>query len=285
MTNNEFVPVRVVSTSAWDEPLEVLVTRLKAKGEEIMQLADRVSQKLAEQKLEQAKAKPLVPQHASSKYGFLLPSAIATNFNVASAAHEVTALPSDIYKITKPGDLEDFRTVLNALANAATHDNNRNAMFFSQTSAVTNGQREMAEGKSPIGFNLAAITASNGPAEFAHLFVVEDSKRGKMVVCGPSGISSAQKADLAAGGVTYVSRQDNDCAAVIDDFLAEGAKWRADRGMLISGNTQNIIENLIHAFSTYANEYQTDKGLTVGKAIRQASTPKRAVQITSHSRR
>ena len=69
-----------------------------------------------------------------------------------------------------------------------------------------------------------------------------------------------------------------------DDFLADGAKVRGEKGQLVSGNTQQVIESLIKAFSALCeiadvtqsdndpNQMTVDKGCTLGQIIHRAES-------------
>lgn len=276
--------VNVISVSAWDDPADVLLQKIKGRLAELESLTDLLAKKMEAEKPRPAQPTPVKLQ-ATAPYGFLLPA-----FNGASGADQARALPTDMYKIVDPGQLSDFRTVLQALADPATHDSNRNAIFPPSGDKPSTGVTaafqyvtDITAGKSSFGFNITVLTASHG-LNPAHLYVVEDKHRDKMMIAGPTDIPSILKAALQRRGISYVCQKDPECASSVNNFLAEGAKWRGERGMLIIGNTQNVIESLLNALDRYCpvnwGQPSAARGMTLGKAISEAPKPFRSVQIT-----
>jgi hypothetical protein len=224
----------------------------------------------------------------SNRYGFLLPRRLSGNFNAAGQLVEVQALPNYVRETVEAKDLADFRLVLGGLAQPG----NRDTIFpvdleqhvESPDSESERRTLDIVEGKSAMGFNIAVLAARNEANKPVYLYVVEDSLRHMMVVAGPEKISGAMKKALEKAGVSYVVRKDDDCAAVVDDFLAEGAKHRNENGFLLSASgrsTQSVITDLVRSVSAVVeiNDAALEGkgpvsywGSTLGRAISQAGS-------------
>ena len=79
-------------------------------------------------------------------------------------------------------------------------------------------------------------------------------------VVGPEPISAPLQSELIKNGVQYVVKSEEASVTAINEFLADGAKHRGNIGKLIQGNTQNVIEGLIKAFSALCELQDTEPG-------------------------
>jgi hypothetical protein len=104
---------------------------------------------------------------------------------------------------------------------------------------------------------LAAVNAKKEPV---YLYVIDDKTRNRMMVVGPEPISAPLQSELIKNGVQYVVKTDEASVTSINEFLADGAKHRGNIGKLVQGNTQNVIEGLIKAFSALCELTDTEPG-------------------------
>ena len=170
--------------------------------------------------------------------------------------------------------LVDFRTALAALAVPEYAKENRAHIWpvdlddylpdeVKQEAAKDKSQAEAmntVKGKSQIGFDLVVLATTNAKKETVYLYVIDDKLREKMMVVGPEAISAPLQSELAKNGVQYVVKSDEGSVTQINEFLAEGAKHRGNTGKLVQGNTQNVIEGLIKAFSALCELTDTEAG-------------------------
>lgn len=198
---------------------------------------------------------------------------------------------------SKEYQLVDFRTALAALAVPEYAKDNRAHIWpvdlndylpdeIKKEAAQDKSQAEAMNtvmGKSTIGFDLVVLAATNAKKEAVYLFVIEDKRRNKMMVVGPEAISAPLQTELVKNGVQYVVKNDEASVSAINEFLAEGAKHRGNMGQLVQGNTQNVIEGLIKAFSalceltdteagTSPDQMTVNKGATLGKVMKESKS-------------
>lgn len=140
------------------------------------------------------------------------------------------------------------------------------------------------QGKSKVGFDLTILAAADSAKKESYLYVIEDKVRDQMMVVGPEDVSTQLKSALSKNGINYVVKEDPASISRINDFLADGAKVRGEKGQLVSGNTQQVIESLIKAFSALCeiadvtqsdndpNQMTVDKGCTLGQIIHRAES-------------
>ena len=175
---------------------------------------------------------------------------------------------------TKEYQLVDFRTALAALAVPKYAKDNRAHIWpvdlddylpddVKKEALNDKSQAEAmntVKGKSGIGFDLVVLAATNAKKEPVYLYVIDDKLREKMMVVGPEPISGPLQSELIRNGVQYVVKNDEASVTSINEFLADGAKHRGNIGKLIQGNTQNVIEGLIKAFSALCELTDTEPG-------------------------
>ncbi|MEZ0223625.1 MAG: hypothetical protein ACAH83_03660 [Alphaproteobacteria bacterium] len=201
-------------------------------------------------------------------------------------------------------NLVDFRTALAALAVPEYAKENRSHIWpvelddflpdeVKKEAAQDKTQAEALnaiKGKSGIGFDLMVVSAVNGKKEQVFLYVIEDKLQNKVMVVGPEEISKPLQSELAKNGVQYVVKSDEGSVTTVNEFLADGAKYRGTIGKLIQGNTQNVIEGLIKAFSALCeladveagaspDQMTVNKGSTLGLVIHRSKS--RPVVFTS----
>lgn len=200
---------------------------------------------------------------------------------------------------SKSYDLVDFRTALAALAVPEYGKENLSHIWpvelddylpdeVKKEAAQDKSQAEAlntVKGKSAIGFDLIVVSALNAKKEQVFMYVIEDKLQHKVMVVGPEEISKPLQSELAKNGVQYVVKGDEGSVTTVNEFLADGAKYRGTVGKLIQGNTQNVIEGLIKAFSALCeladveagaspDQMTVNKGSTLGLVIhRSKSTP------------
>ncbi|TAL39291.1 MAG: hypothetical protein EPN97_02855 [Alphaproteobacteria bacterium] len=204
----------------------------------------------------------------------------------------------------KEYNLVDFRTALAALAVPEYAKDNRAHIWpvelddflpdeVKKEVAQDKSQAEAMntlKGKSAIGFDLIVISALNAKKEQVFMYVIEDKLQNKVMVVGPEEISKPLQSELAKNGVQYVVKGDEGSVTTVNEFLADGAKFRGHAGKLIQGNTQNVIEGLIKAFSALCeladveagatpDQMTVNKGSTLGLVIHRSKS--RPVVFTS----
>jgi hypothetical protein len=265
------------------------------------QLDERAAAKIA--KPEPVQATPAAsPQilAAKDRFGFLMPNSLTGNFNSANNIIEVHAYPNYLDKNVRSKDLADFRSVLAALASAPARQTNRNAIFpvdlenhiVSDQRPKTETERralDVVEGKSAVGFNVVVLRARTEDNKPVNLYVIEDLERQAMIVAGPGKISSNLKEKLAKGGVSYVVKSEPESVTAINEFLAQGAKDRGNKGKLMMGSVVSVIEQIKRGIDKLVplSENKLDeknplaRGYTIGNAIHQAiDEPAVYTQIT-----
>jgi hypothetical protein len=255
--------------------------RVKKAGAVVARRTKRAGQLAGQAVTEQKSIAEIRPRRP---YGFLLPRRLSQNFNAAGQLVEVQALPNYLRDTVKAKDLADFRLVLGGLAQRG----NRDAIFpveIEQYLAMTDSEHErraldIVEGKSPMGFNLTVLAAKSDLDRQVFLYVLEDRLRRKMAVAGPEKIPAGLKKQLERDGVSYAVRKSNECDAVIDDFVADGAQHRCERGFLLDNNIrtrQSVIGDLVRGLNAVSEIKETGINLsnmpldyTLGRAIRHS---------------
>ncbi len=295
-----------------DEEIRQQLKKMSAVASELNEMVLGLTRQLDERTQAQAQApssakvQPLVTPKAETPvveirptqpHGFMLPKNLSGSFNIARNLVEVQALPNYLRDDLKPNELADFRAVLGALAAKPAQRGNRDAMFPAdlenflpddfQKGESDRRAFDVIEGKSAMGFNLAVLAAKTSENKPAHLYVLEDKLREKMIVAGPEGVKADFADELAKGGVQYVVKSDEKTASAINEFLAHGAKFRGEKGLLFPGNTQSLIEGLIKgafALSEIPHKEANVKGTTLGDAIKDSKNPAIYTQITAYKR-
>jgi hypothetical protein len=201
-------------------------------------------------------------------------------------------------------NLVDFRTVLAALAVPEYAKGNRAHIWpielddylpdeVKKEAAQDKSQAEALnsiKGKSAIGFDLMVVSALNEKKQQVFMYVIEDKVLDKVMVVGPEPISKALASELSKNGLQYVVKDDEASVTTVNEFLADGAKERGKNGKLVQGNTQNVIEGLIKAFSALCeladveagatpDQMTVNKGSTLGLVIHRSKS--RPVVFTS----
>lgn len=192
--------------------------------------------------------------------------------------------------IVEPGGshtLVDFRSVLAALAVPAYAGQNRARIWPDELlECIDESEHPTAEedieaynslqGRSRIGFDLTVLATGNSQQEKDYMYLLEDKKRDQIIVIGNEDIPPQLKSALSKNKVQYVVRGDETAVNAINEFVSDGAKMRGDAGTLQSGQTQNVIEGLIKAFSavcelrdvkTEDGQMKVKKGSTLGQII------------------
>ena len=114
------------------------------------------------------------------------------------------------------------------------------------------------------------------------MYVLEDKQRDRMIVIGTEDVPAQLKSSLTKNGVQYIVRGDEAAIAAINEFVSDGAKVRGDAGALQTGQTQNVIEGLIKAFSAVCElrdvkndggQMKVKKGSTLGQIIHSDHAP------------
>jgi len=209
---------------------------------------------------------------------------------------EGRALPNyelDDVSTSKDYILADFRSALAALAVPEYGGQNRSRVWPVELMEYVDEKPtdpadieafNTLQGKSKVGFDLTILAAADSQKKESYLYVIEDKVRDQMMVVGPEDVSTQLKSALSKNGINYVVKEDPASVSRINDFLAEGAKVRGEKGQLVSGNTQQVIESLIKAFSALCeiadvtqsdndpNQMTVDKGCTLGQIIHRAES-------------
>lgn len=238
--------------------------------------------------------KTLQSSKDSSPLAFILPNDDLNKVN-GEPMIEGQALPNYILEdasLSKEYILADFRSALAALAVPEYGGQNRARVWPEELMKhVVENPTDPAGieayntllGKSKVGFDLTILAAAGSDKEETYLYVIEDKVCNQMMVVGPEAVSTQLKSALSKNGINYVVKEDEASIQRINDFLAEGAKVRGEKGQLVSGNTQQVIEGLIKAFSclceiadvsqseTDPDQMTVDKGSTLGKIIHRTS--------------
>jgi len=189
--------------------------------------------------------------------------------------------------------LADFRSALAALAVPEYSGQNRSRVWPAELmDYVADAPTDPADveafntlqGKSKVGFDLTILAAAGSDKQEAYLYVIEDKVRDQMMVVGPEDVAPQLKSALSKNGISYVVKEDESSIQRINDFLADGAKVRGEKGQLVSGNTQQVIEGLIKAFSALCeiadveqsdndpNQMTVNKGSTLGQVIHRSTS-------------
>lgn len=156
--------------------------------------------------------------------------------------------------------LVDFRSVLAALAVPAYAEHNRKVIWPDELLRCVDKEDfpKAAEdleayyclhGCSKIGFDLTVLASHNSSQQKDYMYVLEDKQRNKMIVIGKEEITPQLQSSLTKNGIQYVVHGDDGSVTAINEFVSDGAKVRGEAGLLQSGQTQNVIESLIKAFS------------------------------------
>ncbi len=189
--------------------------------------------------------------------------------------------------------LADFRSALAALAVPEYSGQNRSRVWPAElmdfvadtpTDPADVEAFNTLQGKSKVGFDLTILAAAGSDKQEAYLYVIEDKVRDQMMVVGPEDVAPQLKSALSKNGISYVVKEDESSIQRINDFLADGAKVRGEKGQLVSGNTQQVIEGLIKAFSALCeiadveqsdndpNQMTVNKGSTLGQVIHRSTS-------------
>jgi energy-coupling factor transporter ATP-binding protein EcfA2 len=189
--------------------------------------------------------------------------------------------------------LADFRSALAALAVPEYSGQNRSRVWPAElmdfvadtpTDPADIEAFNTLQGKSKVGFDLTILAAAGSDKQEAYLYVIEDKVRDQMMVVGPEDVAPQLKSALSKNGISYVVKEDESSIQRINDFLADGAKVRGEKGQLVSGNTQQVIEGLIKAFSALCeiadveqsdndpNQMTVNKGSTLGQVIHRSTS-------------
>lgn len=156
--------------------------------------------------------------------------------------------------------LVDYRSVLAALAVPAYADQNRSRIWPDELlECVDKSEHPKTEqdieaynslqGRSSIGMDLTVLATNNSKQEKSFMYVLEDKQRSQMIVIGTEDVSAQLKSALSKNGVQYVVHGDETAVVAINEFVSEGAKMRVSAGAFEKGQSQNVIEGLIKAFS------------------------------------
>ena len=233
----------------------------------------------------------------SAPKAFVLPNDDLNKVNGAPLT-EGLAVPSyDMDdSMVEPGGshtLVDFRSVLSALAVPTYAEQNRSRIWPDELlECIDESEHPKAEedieaynslqGRSRIGFDLTVLAIGNTKQEKDFMYLLEDKKRNQVIVIGSEDVSPTLKSALSKNGVQYVVRGDEAASNAINEFVSDGAKMRGDTGALQSGQSQNVIEGLIKAFSAVCElrDVKTDngqmkvkKGSTLGQIIHSEHAP------------
>jgi hypothetical protein len=183
--------------------------------------------------------------------------------------------------------LVDYRSVLAALAVPAYADQNRARIWPDELlecvdeSEHPKTQEDIEaynslQGRSSIGMDLTVLATNNSKQEKSFMYVLEDKQRNQMIVIGTEEVSAQLKSALSKNGVQYVVHGDETAAVAINEFVSEGAKMRVSAGAFEKGQSQNVIEGLIKAFSAVCElrnvknsngKMTVTKGSTLGQLI------------------
>lgn len=239
--------------------------------------------------------KTLQSSSDSSPKAFVLPNDDLNKVN-GEPMIEGKALPNyelDDVASSKDYILADFRSALAALAVPEYGGQNRARVWPAELMEYVDEQPtdpadieafNTLQGKSKVGFDLSILAAAGSDKKESYLYVIEDKVRDQMMVVGPEAVSTQLKSALSKNGISYVVKEDEASIQRINDFLAEGAKVRGEKGQLVSGNTQQVIEGLIKAFSalceitdvsqseTDPDQMTVDKGSTLGQVIHRSNS-------------
>ncbi|MDE1153981.1 MAG: hypothetical protein PW788_15730 [Micavibrio sp.] len=204
----------------------------------------------------------------------------------------------DEYDPTESGEYQfvDFRSVLASLVVPEYSEGNRKLVWpvemldrmaddgddqsGGSVDLLEQEAYKIAMGESKLGFNLSILKAVDAQKENVFLFVVEDKAHldktntdwHKYLIIGPEAIAPQLQAELAKQGVSYLVKSEESSVQRINEFLAEGARVRGEDGQLASGNTQEVIEGLIKAFSAIC-ELEVEAGNDPDQAlIKEGST-------------
>lgn len=189
--------------------------------------------------------------------------------------------------------LVDFRSVLAALAVPAYAEHNRARIWPSELmECIDESEHPTAEedieaynsiqGRSRIGFDLTVLAVGDSKEEKSYMYVLEDKRRNRMIVVGGEEVPPQLQSALSKNGVQYVVRGDDIAVNAINEFVSEGAKLRGDTDELKNGQTQNVIEGLIKAFSAVCElrdvkndggQMKVKKGSTLGQIIHSDHAP------------
>lgn len=232
------------------------------------------------------------PTYQGHSHTFTIPKgSVKDVFNSATPA-EAVALPNYIVESPKASDLVDIPATLAALAMETVRGQNRKALYpVALEDYVTDlppkgsSQREalnIVEGRSQWGFGIVALKARGADGKPSTLYVVDDQFRQQMMVMGTEAIPPELEKKLAESGVAYTIKGQPGTASAINNFLADGAKARGERGMLAVGNTQNVVETLLKACSAICEFKQAaldnpERGTTVGKILDEGLVKEPAV--------
>lgn len=239
--------------------------------------------------------KTLQSSSDSSPKAFVLPNDDLNKVN-GEPMIEGKALPNyelDDISSSKDYILADFRSALAALAVPEYGGQNRARVWPAELMDYVDEQPtdpadieafNTLQGKSKVGFDLTILAAADSAQNKSYLYVIEDKVRDQMMVVGPEDVSTQLKSALSKNGISYVVKEDESSILRINDFLAEGAKVRGEKGQLVSGNTQQVIEGLIKAFSALCEiadvsqsesdpgQLTVDKGSTLGQVIQRSKS-------------
>jgi len=189
--------------------------------------------------------------------------------------------------------LVDYRSVLAALAVPAYAGQNRARIWPDELlECIDESEHPKAEedieaynslqGRSRIGFDLTVLATGDSKQEKSYMYVLEDKQRDRMIVIGTEDVPAQLKSSLTKNGVQYIVRGDEAAIAAINEFVSDGAKVRGDAGALQTGQTQNVIEGLIKAFSAVCElrdvkseggQMKVKKGSTLGQIIHSDHAP------------
>lgn len=187
----------------------------------------------------------------------------------------------DEYDPTETGEYQfvDYRAVLAGLVVPEFAEKNRELVWPIEMmermddESQTNDPLELeaykiAMGQSKLGFNLSILKAVDENKDPVFLFVVEDKAHinktntdwHKYMVVGPKPIAPQLESELAKQGVFYLVKSEESSVKRINDFLSEGARMRGEDGQIATGNTQEVIEGLIKAFTAICQLTDLENG-------------------------
>lgn len=189
--------------------------------------------------------------------------------------------------------LVDYRSVLAALAVPAYAEHNRARIWPDELlECIDESEHPKAEddieaynsiqGRSRMGFDLTVLAVGDTKEQKSYMYVLEDKRRNQMIVIGTEDVSPQLKSALTKNGVQYVVRGDDAAIGAINEFVSTGAKVRGDTDELKNGQTQNLIEGLIKAFSAVCElrdvksedgQMKVKKGSTLGQIIHSDHAP------------
>ncbi|MEZ0224383.1 MAG: hypothetical protein ACAH83_07520 [Alphaproteobacteria bacterium] len=189
---------------------------------------------------------------------FMMPSGQAKEAFNTTAFIKGAATPN--YLTDDKSNLADIQTTLAALAVPGIGNYNRSALYPRDIADVlanppkTDAERiafRIITGTSKIdGWGFVVLQVAGQDGKPVNLYALEDQRTSRMVVVGPSAIDEDFRAVLAKNGVFYVSRTAENAATQVNNFVGEGAAWRARNEEGDYYSTVYVMEKLMQAMLT-----------------------------------